>query len=169
MLAPLDDLRDQYESTIVSMNELVDGLCNVRNRAWGIPGTSFGAAPVPPGAPGDQGADAPEDGGGRPIEVRVSGANLDRLLNLQQHLSVAEGVVNVVLAGGEHGKATLLVEMSASRPAGERATSGTLAPIQMSPTLVCAWCGTVLSVGGTQVSHGLCAACAEPFIPGERA
>lgn len=31
-------------------------------------------------------------------------------------------------------------------------------------TVVCAWCGTCLSRGGPQVSHGMCKACAANFL-----
>jgi len=35
---------------------------------------------------------------------------------------------------------------------------------QWNPTIVCAWCESVLEKGSSQISHGICRPCAAEFI-----
>jgi len=37
-------------------------------------------------------------------------------------------------------------------------------PKEIPLTVVCAWCGTCLRRGGSQISHGMCEACAASFF-----
>ncbi len=117
----------------------------------------------------DDDSDESEIGDSRPVVGEVHGGNFERLLDLQQRMSELEGVASVVVTGVDRGRATLLVDLQHSPPPlGEPLNFTNSEPGEVPPTLVCAWCGAILSVGGPQVSHGLCAACAEPFMLDKR-
>lgn len=156
LLAPLDQLRGQYEDALVSMSHLVSDLSSLRDRTAGN-GDDTGSASAPLATAEHL----------RPIEVRLSGSDFGQLLSLQQYLSVADGVVDVAITGVESGRATLLVTMTGAGP--ETGTAaGRSVRDEAPPTLICAWCEAVMSVGGSARSHGLCAACAEPFMTGNQ-
>jgi len=171
LLAPLDDLRDQYERALASMTDILEELSTLRARASGTGNaalssarTNVQSAPLQP----EREAGSAGTRGSRPIELQVRGADFDQLLDLQQRLSDLDDVTNVVVTGVEHGKATVLIEMREPEIRRQPVSPGVSSPPDRAPTLVCAWCEAVLSVGGPQISHGLCAACAQPFMLGNR-
>ena len=149
------------------MSGLVAELAALRTRAGvgslSLSGVTAGSVSSPTSARSRESA-----GAEGPVELQVRGADFDRLLDLQQRLSELDDVTRVVLTGVEHGKATLLLEMGQPATRNESPPPGGHALSESEPTLVCAWCDAVLSVGGPQVSHGLCAACARPFMLGNR-
>ena len=171
LLAPLDDLRDQYEGALASMTAIVAELAGLRARASGTGEAALSSAEAhvrpAPLEPEREGTSAGTRGI-RPIELQVRGADFDQLLDLQQRLSDLADVTRVVVTGVQHGKATLLMDMGEPEVPSQPVSPGASSPPEGLPTLVCAWCDAVLSVGGPQISHGLCAACAQPFMLGNR-
>lgn len=101
----------------------------------------------------------------RPTQVDVVGADFENLLSLQEQLSNFERVLRVSVTRLEPGRASLLVEMapdSGSEQPGEAFASDDTPPEE--PTVLCAWCGRLISAGSSAISHGLCPECAGPFV-----
>lgn len=149
----LDELCAEYEAALRAIHRLVRELQGLRDGlqpSAAQAGPREAAAARPP-------ADAPLPPRMAEIEVRESGVS--EVLALQEVLANVPGISRVTLTGTSEGRVRILVELTqdiASQPAADRPA----------PTLVCAFCSHVISEGGVELSHGLCAECAGPFLRG---
>lgn len=87
----------------------------------------------------------------RTFSVEVSTADRQVLLDFEDALGQIAGVDRVALNGLKDGQASFAVTLT------ERADTTDEGP---GFSVVCAWCGRLLTLGGVRVSHGLCPDCA---------
>jgi hypothetical protein len=85
------------------------------------------------------------------LDVEITAPNEVTILEFEEQLSELPGVRRVALKSYANGKATLSVELQPVVPASEP---------ESAVSVVCAWCGKLLTVGDSRVSHGLCHDCA---------
>lgn len=85
------------------------------------------------------------------VTLAASPTPMESLLTFRDTLAETRGVGRVLLTEFVDDHATFLVALE-SASAEFTATEA--------PSVVCAWCGRLLTVGGSLISHGICPACA---------
>ncbi len=86
-----------------------------------------------------------------PIGVEVSGGDRQALVDFEDALSQITGVERVALKNFGDGHAAFAVTLAGVGGASEAGPGF---------SVVCAWCGRLLTLGGVRISHGLCPDCA---------
>ncbi len=86
-----------------------------------------------------------------PVSVEVNGGDRQALIDFEDSLSQIAGVERVALKDFGDGHAAFAVTLSG---VGEASDAGP------GFSVVCAWCGRLLTLGGVRISHGLCPDCA---------
>ncbi len=162
--APLVAMLQEYNAAIAAMAQIVEALRPL-TLALGMPAAlpeaPFPSVPLPetqpPGsapratAPTATSPARPHRSNTEVLELEVTAPNEVAILEFEEQISEIPGVMRVSLKSYAQGKATLAVELQpVVRPSdGDSAVS-----------VVCAWCGKVLTVGDSRISHGLCPECA---------
>jgi hypothetical protein len=158
--APLVAAMREYNAAIAAMAQIVDALRPLTNAlgmpeaAEPAPPSAQPASPIPSAVPVTT-AEAGEPAAAREaleaVDIEVTAADEVTILEFEEQLAELPGVTRVSLKSYAQGKAILSVELQSALPA----TDGD-PPL----SVVCAWCGKLLTVGEARVSHGLCADCA---------
>lgn len=163
LVAPLTKLRQDYSLMAEVAARLATQLDAIHPQ---LPSAARGLKPQAAEHPAERPpSDAFGDRAARPTQVDVEGADFENLLNLQEQLSNLERVLRVSVTRLEHGRATLLVEMAPdSGPEQPREAFASDDTPPEEPTVLCAWCGKLISAGSSAISHGLCPECAGPFV-----
>lgn len=138
--APLLRLIDEYASAMETMRRVLTAL--------GPLATPSDADVATPSLPE---ASQPAPLRTRTFGVEVSTGDRRVLLDFEEALGQIAGVDRVALSVLKDGQASFLVTLS------ERADTTDEGP---GFSVVCAWCGRLLTLGGVRVSHGLCPDCA---------
>jgi hypothetical protein len=139
--APLLELREQYVSAMDAMQTVVDRIDPL------VAGSPRPARPQPPLTIAGL-----TQGPAIDVELDVSAAGQNALAGFEEALAQVPGVQRVSLKHFGDGKATFAVEL--------RAAGAAAPPEEEGFSVVCAWCGKLLTLGGARISHGLCADCA---------
>lgn len=105
LVAPLTQLREQYEAAVAGLQSIVDGLGGL------AAGGMKGQHEVPPGRAAPA---RPQPGPARPrqLQVEVKGKGFGELLDFQERISGIEGVARVSIHGIDSERATFIVELA---------------------------------------------------------
>jgi len=85
------------------------------------------------------------------VSIEVSGGDRQALIEFEDALGQIAGVDRVALNGFSDGRASFAVTLSGL---------GEDSEAEPGFSVVCAWCGRLLTLGGVRISHGLCPDCA---------
>lgn len=147
--APLFRLIAEYTAAQATIEKVLVALGPVAAAA-GNPTASASASTIEPAAPAPAGETV--------VTVDVSSSNKQALIDFEDALSQIAGVQRVALKSLDDGQAVFGVTLSAACAA-EDAAPGF--------SVVCSWCGRLLTLGGVRVSHGLCPECANEAAAGK--
>ncbi|HEY5476939.1 MAG TPA: hypothetical protein VIK11_09500 [Tepidiformaceae bacterium] len=148
---PLLRLIEEYTSAMETMRRVLAALGPLASLA------EAAASPAPPATP------VPLQGqpsASLAVGVEVGGANRQALIDFEDALGQVTGVERVALRDLSDGRASFTVTLSTPRDTGDDGPGF---------SVVCAWCGRLLTLGGVRVSHGLCPDCAAAAAAGHAA
>lgn len=139
--APLLRLIDEYSSAMETMRRVLAALGPMATDANSVSADVLAQSESPRSAASSAIS----------ISIEVNGSRRQALLDFEDALGQIAGVDRVALTGFSEGQASFAVTLGGLS---EDSVSGP------GFSVVCAWCGRLLTLGGVRVSHGLCPDCA---------